>query len=156
MSAESKPLSLRIEQLNPTYDAYGMVLDLLSRHAPFAEFRLNQIGTAIREQLKKGQHVAALTPDNELAGYTGWVFTLAASAELWMRDRGTLKVVSKNHDAFAVTIVVSTDPKATAAMIRRCKALNPGLRGYFKRSYDGELRPSRKQSLRTGPADAAG
>jgi hypothetical protein len=150
MSAESKPMPLRIEQLNATYDAYGMVLGLLSRHAPFSEFRLSEISATIRVQLKRGQHVAAVTPENELVGYAGWVYTLQASAELWVDGRGPLQILEKNHDALAMTIVVSEVPAAVSAMMRRCRALNPGLRGYFKRSYDGQLRAPRKQSVHIG------
>lgn len=140
----------RVETLNPTYDAYGMVLDLLSRNAPFSEFRLSQISATIRSQLKGGRHVAALTPDNELVGFAGWVYTLQAIAELWVEGRGPLKIVDKGYDAAAMTVVVSTIPAATSAMIRHSRVLHPGLRAYFKRSYDGQLREPRKQSVPAG------
>jgi hypothetical protein len=152
----SSPPQFRVETLNATYDAYGMVLGLLSRHAPFSEFRLNQISATIRAQLKRGHHVAALTPDNDLVGYAGWVYTLGASAELWVEDRGPLKILEKDYDALAMTIVVSEVPSAASAMMRRCRALNPGLRGYFKRSYDGQLRVARKQSVQNGGLAAGG
>lgn len=140
----------RVETLNPTYDAYGMVLELLSRNPPFADFRLSQISDTIRAQLKGRRHAAALTPDNELVGFAGWSYTLAASAELWVEDRGPLKILEKGYDALAMTVVVSTIPAATTAMIRHSRTLNPGLRGYFKRSYDGQLREPRKQSVPAG------
>jgi hypothetical protein len=140
----------RIVTLNPTYDAYGMVLELLSRHAPFSEFRLSQISESVRAQLKGARHVAALSPDNELVGFAGWAYTLAASAELWVEGRGPLKILDKGYDALAMTIVVSTLPAATSAMMRHSRSLHPGLRGYFKRSYDGQLRDSRKQSVAAG------
>jgi hypothetical protein len=154
MSGDREAQSFRIETLDATFEAYGAVLDLLSRHAPFSEFRLNQIGTTIRAQLKQKLHVAALSPKNELVAYAGWVHTLQASAGLWVAGSGPLQVVEKNHDALAMTVVVSEVPAAVTAMMRRCRELNPGLRGYFKRSYDGQLRSPRKQSVRITDAAA--
>jgi hemolysin-activating ACP:hemolysin acyltransferase len=147
-SALDRPF--RVTTLDPTFDAYGMVLELLARNPPFSDFKLAHISATIRSQLKGARHVAALTPDNELVGFAGWAYTLRAIAEVWVEGRGPLRTIEKDYDALAMTVVVSTIPAATSAMIRHSRALHPGLRGYFKRSYDGQLREPRKQSIRAG------
>lgn len=149
-TAPAEDAPFRVEQLPATYDAFGMVLELLSRHAPFSDFKLAEIGDTIRAQLKSGRHVAALTPENELVGFAGWAYTLQAIAELWVEGRGPLKIIEKDYDAVALTVVVSASPSATRAMMRQSRALNPGMRGYFKRSYDGQMRQPRKQSVPVG------
>lgn len=137
----------RIERLSGSYESLGMVLDLLARHPPFSDSPLNQLAQTVRKQLKSGRQVAALSPSNDLLAYAGWVPTLRASAELWVEDRGPLAVLSKGHDAMAMTIVVSAQPAVTAALLRRARDLNPDMRWYFKRSYGGQLRAPRKQAL---------
>lgn len=137
----------RIESLTGSYEAFGMVFDLLSRHPPFADSPLAQLAQPIRRQLRTGRQVAAVSADNELLAYAGWVPTTRANAELWVADIGPLSIVDDGQDAMAMTIVVSTHPGVTAALIRRARDLNPDVKWYFKRSYGAQLRPSRKQSL---------
>jgi hypothetical protein len=140
-------LEFRIEVLTGSYDAFGMVLDLLSRHAPFADSPLSQLSGTVRKQLRLGRQVAALSPSDELLAYAGWVPTLRASAELWVESRGPLKILEDGFDALAMTIVVSTQPLVTKALLRRAREMNPDARWYFKRAYGDQLRVSRKQSL---------
>lgn len=137
----------RIESLTGSYEAFGMVLDLLSRHAPFADSPLSQLAATVRKQLRTGRQVAAISPGNDLLAYAGWVPTTRASAELWVAEIGPLSIVNDGQDAMAMTIVVSTRASITAALMRRARDLNPNMKWYFKRSYDGQLRPARKQSL---------
>lgn len=139
--------SYRIESLTGSYAAFGMVLDLLSRHAPFADSPLSQLAPTIRKQLRSGRQVAAISPGNDLLAYAGWVPTTRASAELWVAEIGPLSIVNEGQDAMAMTVVVSTEAAVTAALMRRARDLNPDMKWYFKRSYDGQLRPARKQSL---------
>jgi hypothetical protein len=152
-------LEYRIEVLNGSYEAFGMVLDLLSRHPPFADSPLDQMSKTIRKQLRLGRQVAALSPSNDLIAYAGWVPSLRASAELWVEDRGPLKVLDEGYDAMAMTIVVSTQPTVTKALMRRARDLNPDMQWYFKRAYGRKLRAARKQSLfdrATGGDDQTG
>ncbi len=143
--AEKAPHHLRIQPLGPTYAAYGAVLDLLTRYAPFAGFRLDQASAIIRAQLKSGNHVAVFTPDDRLVGYLGWVYTSTAAAELWMKDLGELEATPNRGEALVVTVVVSTAPLATGMLLRRCRELHPGLRGYFQRLYAEQDRQPKKQ-----------
>jgi hypothetical protein len=137
----------RIEVLTGSYEALGMVLDLLSRHPPFADWPLSRLGKSIRRQLRQGRQVGALSPSNELIGYAGWTPTLQASAELWIEDRGPLKVLERGYDAMAMTIVVSPQPGVAKALMRKARELNPDARWFFKRSYAHQLRGSRKAAL---------
>ena len=137
----------RIEVLNSSYDAFGMVLDLLSRHAPFADSPLDQMAKTVRKQLRLGRQLGALSPSDELVAYAGWVPALRASAELWVEGRGPLRVLEEGYDAMAMTIVVSTQPTVTKALMRRAREMNPSMQWYFKRAYGGQLRAPRKQAL---------
>jgi hypothetical protein len=137
----------RIEVLTGSFEAFGMVLDLLSRHTPFADWPLSRLGKSIRRQLRQGRQVAALSPSNELIAYAGWTPTLRASAELWIEDRGPLKVLENGYDAMAMTIVVSPQPGVAKALMRKARELNPDMRWFFKRSYAHQLRGSRKIAL---------
>lgn len=137
----------RIEVLSGSFDAFGMVIDLLSRHAPFSDWPISRLARPVRRQLQSGRHVAALSPNSRLIAYAGWTPTLRATAELWVEERGPLQVLEKGHDAMAMTIVVSEQPIVTKALLRRARDLNPDMHWYFKRSYGDQLRESRKQSL---------
>lgn len=150
-----KQAEYRIEVLGGSYESFGMVLDLLSRHPPFADSPLEQLAKTVRKQLRQGRNVAALSPTNDLVAYAGWVPALQASAELWVEGKGPLQILEKGSDALAMTIVVSTQPTVTTAMLRKARELNPDMRWYFKRAYGDQLRVSRKQALfdRAGRGD---
>jgi len=145
--AGSAEPELRLVALDASYRTIGMVLDLLSRHPPFSDTRLEQIARTIRKQLGAGRNVAALSPQNEIVAYAGWVPTLRASAELWVEDRGPLKVLDEPADALAMTIVVSESASITKALMRRAREMNPDMHWYFKRSYGGQFRAPRKQGV---------
>lgn len=137
----------RIEMLPGSFEAFGMVLDLLARHPPFSDWPLSRLGPPIRTQLRQQRQLAALTTTNELIAYAGWTPTLRASAELWIENRGPLRVLESGHDAMAMTIVVSTEASVTKALMRHARDLNPGARWFFKRSYGQQLREPRKAAL---------
>ena len=101
----------------------------------------------MRLQLRQQRQLGALSRTNDLIAYAGWTPTLQASAELWIEDRGPLKVLERGHDAMAMTIVVSTQSSVTKALMRRARELNPEMRWFFKRSYGRQLRDSRKTVL---------
>lgn len=137
----------RIEALSGSFEAFGMVLDLLSRYPPFSDWPLSRLSKSIRTQLRQQRQLGALSSSNELIAYAGWTPTLQASAELWIEDRGPLKILERGHDAMAMTIVVSTRSSVTKALMRRARELNPEMRWFFKRSYGGQLRAPRKAVL---------
>jgi hypothetical protein len=137
----------RIVVLDGSYSALGLVLHLLSRHPPFSDSTLSQITKTVRKQLRLGRNTAALSPKGELLAYSGWVTTLRASAELWVEDRGPLKIVEGASDALAMTVVVSESASVTKALMRRAREMNPNMYWYFKRSYSGQFRAPRKHGV---------
>jgi hypothetical protein len=146
----------KIVHLIGSYEAFGMVMDYLSRSEPYTGFELGNLSKAIRRQLRLGHHVAAMLGD-QMVGYAGWLTTSQEIAEAWKQGKGTLKAdPNGNADAAALTIVAVTDARATPGLIRRARQLNPSIRVYFKREYrDVALRGARKASvLNFGPARA--
>jgi hypothetical protein len=146
----------KIVHLSGSYEAFGMVMDYLSRSELYTGFELGNLSKAIRRQLRLGHHVAAVLGD-QMVGYAGWLITSREIAEAWKEGKGVLKTDPNGKaDAAALTIVAVTDPRATPGLIRRARQLNPGTRVYFKREYqDAALRGARKASvLNFGPARA--
>jgi hypothetical protein len=138
---------LKVVQLNPTYEGFGMVMDYLSRRLPFAGFEAGLLTDAIHQQLKYGHHLVALRGDR-VTGYAGWLLTSSEIAEAWVEDRGRLVRKEGNEaTAAALTIVASEDRAAVAKLIRGARRLNPGKRAYFKRSAS-DVKPARKRSVR--------
>jgi hypothetical protein len=141
--------AIKILSLNPSFEAFGMVLDFLSYALPFSHFELGRFSAIIRQQLHVGNHLAAVDAKNQLVGYAGWLHTSKSHAELWMADMGPLLAQDgQDHDAAALTVVASKDNRATTALLRGARQLNPGVRVYFKRGYDGEVRNAKKVSVR--------
>jgi hypothetical protein len=144
----------KIVHLSGSYEAFGMVMDYLSRSEPYTGFELGNLSKAIRRQLRLGHHLAAMLGD-QMVGYAGWLITSKEIAEAWREGKGLLKAdPNGRRDAAALTIVAVTDTRATPGLIRRARQLNPGIRVYFKREYqEVALRGARKASvLNFGPA----
>jgi hypothetical protein len=139
---------IKLTSLNPSFEAFGMVLDFLSAALPFSHFELGRFAGVIRQQLQIGNHLAALSRQNEMVGYAGWIHTSVAYATLWVEDKGSLlSLDGQPHDAAALTVVASQDKRATTMLLRGARVLNPGVRVYFKRGYDGDLRTAKKVSV---------
>jgi len=139
---------LSIVGLANTYEAFGMVINFLSVSLPFSHFELGQFAGIIRDQLVQGHNLAAITDANEMVGYVGWLHTSQANAELWSNDMGPLRAVTDGtHDAAALTVVAASEQQATLRLIRGARTLHKGMRVYFKRGYDGQVRPARKASV---------
>ena len=144
----------KIVHLSGSYEAFGVVMDYLSRSEPYAQFELGNFSKAVRRQLRLGHHLAAMLGD-QMIGYAGWLLTSNEIADAWKAGNGVLKADPNGRtDAAALTIVAVTDARATPGLIRRARQLNPGVRVYFKREYqDVSLRGARKASvLNFGPA----
>jgi len=134
--------------MEASFDSLGRILDLLSQAAPFDQYPLVQIARVVRDQLRFGANVAVKNEQDALIGYAGWIHTSLAAGQLWVEDKGPLKVLAPGaHDAVALTIVLSREASATAALIRGARNLNPGVRVYFKRGYDNVLRMPKKISV---------
>lgn len=124
-------------RLANSFEAFGMVLDLLSRQMPFRDFDLAQVAAAVRLQLKHRHHVAAMR-GRTLVGYVGWMATRSDIGAGWLAGTEVLTPVDERAaDALAVTIVVALEPRLALSLIREARKLNIGRRAYFKRG-DGE------------------
>jgi hemolysin-activating ACP:hemolysin acyltransferase len=131
-------------RLANSFEAFGMVLDLLSRQVPFRDFDLAQIAAAVRLQLKNRHHVAAMR-GRVLIGYVGWMPTQRDIGEGWLAGtRALTPVADSAADALAVTIVVALEPRLALHLIREARKLNVGRRAYFKR---GEGEGARKATV---------
>jgi hypothetical protein len=130
-----------------SFEVFGRVIDILARTAPFADGPLAPTAKTVRQQIKHGRYVAAVTEAGDIIAYMGWVPTLRASAELWIDDRGPLQVRNRGYDALALNIVVSPRRDITTAMIRHARESNGTIRVYFKRVYSAGLRQARKGSV---------
>lgn len=138
---------LKIIRLANTFEAFGLVLDYLSRTPPFADFELGSFAGVIRAQLSYENHLAAMS-GKLMVGYAGWLHTNAEYAEAWLRGDGILKSLDgRPHDCAALTVFVVSDARATPRLIRGARELNKGVRVYFKRDYDGSTRGPRKASV---------
>ena len=119
--------------LNPTFEAFGAVIDFLSTMTPFRDFEMGPFARAVREQLGTERHIAAMLGGN-IVGYAGWILTSHEVAAAWVAGNGPLHDASGPDAVAAVlTIVAVTDTRATPLLIRRARQLNPGKRAYFKR-----------------------
>ena len=138
---------LRVRQLDPSFDGYGLVIDFLARQAVFAAFSFGPFSRAVRAQLARRHHVCALRGDR-LAGYLGWLPTTREIGAAWLRDSGRL-ITPRNvpTDAVALTVVAIDAPDVLRPLIRESRRLNPDRRVFFKRHYAAPERPPRKATV---------
>lgn len=137
--------AIRLVKLSGSFEAFGLVIDYLSRQEPFASYDLGNFAAAIRDQLGTGHHVAALEGPR-MAGYCGWLITDRVTAEAWANGSGVLAGVPTG-DAAALTVVAAANRPALTMMIRHMRNSSPGTRVYFKRGYADAARPPRKNRV---------
>lgn len=132
-SAATEPA--RIVKLRNSHESFGHLVDYLSRIEPFSKYDLGNFAGALRRQLVKGEHFAAIA-GNRIVGYCGWLPTSHAVAEAWAEDEGRLLPVPDGEaDAIAITVFTGSDRKLVAALARRTREENPNRRAFFKRDY---------------------
>jgi hypothetical protein len=133
--------------LAPTFEAFGMVLDFLAESDVFGNFELSSLAGVVRTQLRDGHNLAGMQ-DNQIVGYAGWLHTTIATGSEWMEGRAILKpLYDASVDAAALTVFATSDPAMTPRLIRGARELNGGKRVFFKRGYDGVVRPGRKNTV---------
>ena len=127
-------------RLRPGHEAFGMVLDLLSRTPPFAQYDLDKISAAIRMQLHHQHHVAALE-DGQLIGYMGWLLTAQEIARKWAQDKGPLRSApAEAADAVCVTILASPDRHVLRKLVGQGRAQYATIPVFFKRQSGEKTR----------------
>jgi hypothetical protein len=139
--------NVRIVRLPRSLEAFGALVDFLSRTEPFARYDLGNFARALQHQLAHGNHVAAVAGER-IVGYCGWLPTTSAIAAAWVEDRGQLLPMTAGADAVVLTVVACNDRPLLARLVRRARGLNPGKRVYFKRQYADPARAARKSSVR--------
>ncbi len=146
MSDTTDP-QIQIVCLGSSYQAFGMVVDFLADSMPFGTFELSEIAPVLRTQLRAGHNLAALKGD-VMVGYAGWLLTTESIGTEWMENRAILiAMTAAESDAAALTIFASDDRGATTRLIRGARELNTGRRVFFKRGYDGQMKPGRKSTV---------
>jgi len=136
--------SLTIVQLTTTYEAFGLIVDFLSRIKPFSEFEISNLCGVIRNQLKDSHHLVAMA-GKEIVGYAGWLRTPTAEAEAWTEGRAILRPsYGPTADAAVLTVFAVTDTAAIPRLIRGARELNKGTRVFFKREFTASSPTPRK------------
>lgn len=135
-----RPAGLTVVQFNMTYEGFGLILDFLSHHPPFADFAVKTLAEAIRRQLHLGHHQVAIEAGT-IVGYAGWLLTSEAIGSAWLAGRGNLVPIDPTlADAAALTTVAVREPAAVLPLMRGARDLNPGKRIFFKRDGEGRTR----------------
>lgn len=133
--------------LSASYEAFGMVMDFLAESDVFANFELGTLAGVVRRQLRDGNNLAGIC-NNQIVGYAGWLHTNESTGQEWMENRAILRPLKEAEaDAAALTVVAVSDPKVTVRLMRGARELNKGKRVFFKRGYDGVVRPGRKSNV---------
>jgi hypothetical protein len=147
MSSQPDPGGYQMRRFTPSFEALGIVVDFLSRKAPFDQFRAGAVVTAIKHQLAQGHHVCGFRGE-VLVGYCGWLHITRELGELWLLDQAELKPVAPDRaDAVALTLVRIDEPAAVRPLIRACRTLEPGKRVFFRRDYANRLQATRRNTV---------
>lgn len=142
--ASARPVIL---QLHPSFEAFGVVFDYLSKTDPFTQFQVGHFSTIVRQQLKTGYHLVAMD-GKTVVGYVGWILTTKEIGDRWQNAEGKLTpVVEENSDSAALTVVASKNRSILLRLIRGARTLNPGKQVYFKREYEDARKSMRKASV---------
>jgi len=134
MSSQQESGGYEMRRFTPSFEALGIVIDFLSRKAPFDQFRAGHLVTALKHQIAQGHHVCAFRGE-VLVGYCGWLQVTCELGELWLLDQAELKPVPPERaDAVALTLVRVDEPAAVRPLIRACRRLEPAKRVLCERA----------------------
>jgi hypothetical protein len=142
----SQPDGFQILRLKGSYEAFGVLIEFLSRIEPFSGYDLGNFANALLRQLREGNHVAAVERDR-MVGYCGWLPTTQKIAEAWQKNQGGIGPLkaAETADAVILAVVAAKDRRVLSALIREARKLNPRGRVYFKREYGSDAKPARKR-----------
>ena len=127
---------LRIVRAEPQPLLFAGVMDLLSRHRPFADYSLAITVARLKSQLFHRSAVIAIHGQRPV-GYMGGVLVQESDARTWREQGGAVLPTPdwQKGDAMVITIVVTDDPSLLRRMARSFARLYPYHRGYWKRVY---------------------
>jgi len=138
---------VKVVVLSQTFEAFGMVMDLLSYSETFRDFTVADLAPVVQRQLKEGFNLGAVS-DGQLIGYAGWLLTDIQTGNDWVENKSFLRPIPTDEaDAAALTIFVSEEKNVTRRLIRGARELNKGKRVFFKRGYNESLKHGRKSAV---------
>ena len=142
----SKENDVKILRMKGSYEAFGVLIEFLSRIEPFARYDLGNFAQALQRQLQDGDHLAALVR-HEMVGYCGWLPTTEKIAQAWQKNEGGIVPLKNTEvaDAVVLTVVAAKDQVVLTSLIREARKLNPHRKVFFKREYADDTRPARKK-----------
>ena len=149
MSSQQDSGGFQFRRFTPSFEALGIVVDFLSREAPYDEFRAGKLVTALKHQVMHGHHVCAFRGE-VLVGYCGWLPISQALGTLWLEGKAELTPVPADQaDAVTLTTIRVDDPKVLRPLIRASRKHHYGKRVfYLGRIFDaGGRTPKRRESV---------
>ena len=149
MSSQQDSGGFQFRRFTPSFEALGIVVDFLSREAPYDAFHAGNFVTALKYQLAHGHHVCGFRGET-LVGYCGWLPISQELGTLWVQGKAELAPVPPDRaDAIALTAIRVDDPKVLRPLIRASRKLLYGKRAfYLGRIFDaGRRSPQRRESV---------
>lgn len=147
MTAPERLTGFQIRRFKPSFEALGIVIDYVSRAAPFDSYQAKALLRAIEYQIANGFHVAGFSGET-LVGYCGWLQIMGDDGAQWLAGGAELRPAPpETADAVALHIVRIDEPAAVRPLIRACRRLEPSKRVYFKREYMLGSREARRNSV---------
>ena len=149
MSSQQDSAEFQFRRFTPSFEALGIVVDFLSREAPYDEFRAGKLVTALKHQVMHGHHVCGFRGER-LVGYCGWLPISGELGRLWVQGKAELAPVPADQaDAVALTTIRVDDPKVMPPLIRASRKLHYGKRVFYlgRISSAGQRSPQRRESV---------
>ena len=129
MSSQQDSAEFQFRRFTPSFEALGIVVDFLSREAPYDEFRAGKLIPALKNQVMHGHHVCAFRGER-LVGYCGWLPISEELGTLWVEGKAELTPVPPDRaNALAVTAICADDPQVLRPLIRARRQLAPVAEG---------------------------
>ena len=134
---DDKLACLRLPE--PTY-AFGMAVDLLRLHKPFADFKFGRLASVIRTQIRRNHFVFTFRGSKPV-GYAGWALCSHDIAKAWIERRYVPKYEDCLRGEYWVGITFYAENReVTFFQSRYCRKLYPNAKVAFLRDYGGVRR----------------
>src|SRR5262249_58991386 len=115
--------------------AFGVVVDLLRPHKPFADAPFGTYASILRGQIARGHYVFAVK-DGKVIGYVGWAICEEPIAKAWTQRRHAPRYAEcLSGDCWVGLTYYAQSRHATFAMMGHIKRRYPGFKIYGLRRY---------------------
>jgi hemolysin-activating ACP:hemolysin acyltransferase len=143
-AADREPAAppLESKRFEKPTEALGCATLLLSTARPFDRMRFGALARALNGQIHRGHYLFA-AQGRRLVGYVGWALCTEEVGRGWAHGR-----YRPSHedclagDCFVGLTWYGESPRITFFLMRRCRALYPGVKVFGRREY-GDGRPPR-------------